>query len=174
MNNHFQKINYDNYNGRVNAIKPPPDIMHKFALQEKIPAKQCTTYRNPIPNRDNTLLSTIFFSANNIQILQNGIRAGVYYKSNKQYIIAEQDCDQLKIIMNSIFTNHSLNLTHDITKQIESLNQLVLDYCIPNVFGETQGYMNYLRDVSTLKDPIPLPIMTTIQDKNSYKMPNPF
>ena len=44
--------------------------------------------------------------------------------------------------------------------QVDQLNQLVLDYCIPQVLGEAKGYMHYLKDVSTLPTPLDLPTMT--------------
>ena len=73
-----------NLNGRVN-IKTP-NTSNLFAMYDKIPANQCTTYRNPTEGLwDNTALSNAFFSAENMVIIQNGIRAGVYQKSNGQF-----------------------------------------------------------------------------------------
>ena len=163
-------------NGRVDILpnKPSseaPDISNLFAMYDKIPANQCTTFREPTLGQwDETSLSKAYFSQNNIQIIQNGIRAGVYKKSNSQYIVAPQDCDSLKIIMRSVFLQHSVNLDHDIQGQIQALNQLVLDYCIHHVYGEAQGYMKYLHDVSTLAVPLATPVMTSQNDRRNYKM----
>ena len=51
---------------------------------------------------------------------------------------------------------------------------MVLDYCIFNVYSEAQSYMKYLVDVSTLPEPISMPIVETQKDKNNYKMPSWF
>jgi hypothetical protein len=151
-------------NGRVN-IKTP-NTSHLFAMYDKIPANQCTTYRNPTEGLwDNTDLSNAFFSQENIKIIQNGIRAGVYHKSKGQYIIGPQDCDSLKIIMRSIFLQYSANFKNEVTEQVKQLNQMVLNYCIQQVYGEAQGYMKYINDVSTLAVPIAHPVMASNTDR---------
>jgi hypothetical protein len=164
-------------NGRIDIINrtQSPDISNLFAMYDKIPANQCTTFREPtIGQWDETALSTAFFSKENIQIIQNGIRAGVYNKSNGQYIIGPQDCDPLKIIMRSVFLQNAANQPDNITGQIQQLNQMVLDYCIFHVYSEAQGYMKYLYDASTLAVPLSTPIMEKQKDKNNYRMPNWF
>jgi len=167
-------------NGRVDILTKKsttdaPDISNLFAMYDKIPANQCTTFREPTLGQwDETALSKAYFSQNNIQLIQNGTRAGVYKKSNGQYIVAPQDCDALKIIMRSIFLQHSVNLDHDIQGQIHALNKLVLDYCIHHVYSEAQGYMKYLHDVSTLAVPLATPVMTSQNDRRNYKMPSWF
>jgi hypothetical protein len=167
-------------NGRVDILpnKPSseaPDISNLFAMYDKIPANQCTTFREPTLGQwDETTLSKAYFSQNNIQIIQNGIRAGVYKRSNGQYTVAPQDCDSLKIIMRSIYLQHSVNLDHNIQGQIEDLNKMVLDYCIHHVYSEAQGYMKYLYDVDTLAVPLATPVMVSQNDRRNYKMPSWF
>ena len=158
-------------NGRIDILtsknkSEAPDISNLFAMYDKIPANQCTTLREPTLGQwDETPLSRAYFSQNNIQIVQNGIRAGVYRKSNSQYLVAPQDCDSLKIIMRSIFLQHSVNLDHDIQGQIAALNNMVLDYCVHRVYSEAQGYMKYKYDVSTLAVPMEHPIMSKTNNK---------
>ena len=161
-------------NGRVDILNPP-DIAQLFSMYDKIPANQCTTFRNAtIGQWDETPLSTAYFSKENIQILQNGIRAGVYNMSNGQYVIGPQDCDNLKIIMRAIFLQYSANLPQNIAGQIQQLNQMVLDHSIPKVYGEAQGYIKYLHDASTLVVPLASPVCDTQFDKRNYKMPKWF
>ena len=135
-------------------------------MYDKIPANQCTTFRNPTEGLWNeTYLSQAFFSQQNIQIIQNGIRAGVYQRSNSQYTIGPQDCDSLKIIMRSVYLQHSSNKPTNISQQVMALNKIVLDYCIQQVYGEAQGYMKYINDVSTLVVPIAHPVMADNTDR---------
>ena len=151
-------------NGRVD-IKSP-NTLNLFAMYDKIPANQCTTYRNPTEGLwDDTLLSSLYFSKENIQIIQNGIRAGIFHKSKGQYTIPPQDCDSLKIIMRSIFLQHAANQKNNITEQIEQLNKMVLNYCIQQVYSEVQGYVKYISDVSTLAIPIAHPVMADNTDR---------
>ncbi len=165
------------FNGRVDIINKTqgPDISNLFSMYDKIPANQCVSFREPtIGQWDETPLSKAYFSKENIQIIQNGIRSGVYKKSNKQYTVSAQDCDTLKIIMRSVFLQHAANQPNNISGQIEQLNQIVLDYCIHHVYSEAQSYMKYLYDVSTLAVPMSTPIVESQKDKNNYLMPNWF
>lgn len=151
-------------NGRVDIKTPKTGNL--FAMYDRIPAKQCSTYRNPLEGQwEESLLSRVFFSKENIQILQNGIRAGVYNKSQGKYTIAEQDCDTLKIIMRSTFLQYAANQPSQIREQVAELNQLVLNYCVPQVYSEMRAYMIYLNDVSTMAVPIAHPVNTKNDDK---------
>ena len=96
----------------------------------------------------------------NIRIIQNGIRAGVFNNSKGKYKIGDQNEDTLKIIMRSIFLTHAVNIPNDITKQIVELNDLVCGYCVPQLMGECEGYIKYKNDVSTLVVPIDRPLST--------------
>jgi len=151
-------------NGRVD-IKSP-NTSNLFAMYDKIPANQCATFRNPTEGLwDENYLSKAFFSHQNIQLIQNGIRAGVYHRSNGQYLIGPQDCDPLKIIMRSVYLQYSANQPNNVTQQIEELNKIVLNYCIQQVYGEAQGYLKYIDDASTLVVPIAHPVMANNTDR---------
>ena len=151
-------------NGRVDIKSPNTSAL--FQMYDKIPANQCATFRNPTEGLwTDTQLSQAFFSQQNIQQLQNGIRAGVYHKSNGQYTIGPQDCDSLKIVMRSVYLQHAANQPNNITQQVVELNKIVLNYCIQQVYSEAQGYMKYLDDASTLVVPIAHPVMADNTDR---------
>ena len=137
-------------NGRVNIITPSPDAL--FALKDRIPVGSKTSaYRDAmVGNWYDTALSTTFFSAANINLLQKELQQGVYQASNQQYIIDRQDEDELKIIMRAMFLTHATNCPSAIRSQIEKLNNHVLDYAVPQVYGEAQGYAQYRIDASTM------------------------
>jgi hypothetical protein len=157
-------------NGRVD-IKTP-NTSELFQMYDKIPANQCTTFRNATEGLwSENILSNTFFSLQNIQIIQNGIRAGVYKRSNGQYLIAPQDCDSLKIVMRSVFLQNAANQPTNISQQVAQLNKMVLEYCIQQVYSEAQGYMKYINDVSTLVVPIAHPVMTDNTDRELVLKP---
>ena len=157
-------------NGRIDIQSP--DTKSLFNMYDKIPAHQCTNYRNPLEGQwDDSTLSNAYFSKENIQIIQNGIRAGVYKQSNNQYIVAPQDCDSLKIVMRSIFLQYSANLPGNVSGQIEALNQMVLNFCIQQVYSEAKGYMKYLSDASNMYVPIAHPILAKDDDKELVLKP---
>jgi hypothetical protein len=59
--------------------------------------------------------------------------------------------------MRSIFLQYSTNRTDSaelIRKQIESLNNKVLDYCVSNVVSNLKQYEHYRKDISSL--PVPM------------------
>jgi len=157
-------------NGRVDINGPRVEDL--FQMYDRIPANQCATYRNPTEGLwDNTDLSNGFFSQHNIQIIQNGMRQGVYDRSNGQYIIGVQDGDTLKIIMRSIFLQHASNQPTNVKQQIYELNKIVWDYTIPQLYGEAQGYHKYIRDASTMYKPIAPPILAKNNDKQLVLKP---
>jgi hypothetical protein len=135
-------------NGRVDILGP---IGTPLNFADKIPVKSCGSFRDSLcGNWINTPLSLLFFSKENIQILQNNIKKGVYEKSNQQYVIGEQSCDELKIIMRSIYLQNSQNLPYNITNQVDKLNNLVLEYCVKQIYNEAISYMKYKRDASMM------------------------
>ena len=159
---------------------------------DKIPAdtyERALPYRDPLRgNWEETVLSRAFFCDRNVEILQNGIRAGVYSLSNGQYTVGKQDEDQLRTIMRSVFIQNAKHIGVDIAGgggiggssdedakekirgQIEQLNRLVLDYAVRQVYGEAEGYMKYKHDVSNMYEPISHPIMSRPNDKQlEYK-----
>lgn len=150
------------FNGRVNLEEPEnPDA--RFQMFERVQLKnKATDYRDPLKGDiEETVLSKVFFSAGNIQIIQNGLRAGVYRKSEQhELIIPNQNIDVLKTIMRHMFLEYALFEPSNITEQVERLNQYVLDYTIPKVFSEAVGYLKYLEDQSRLAVPIALPQQT--------------
>lgn len=151
-------------NGRVDIKTPDTSLL--FNMYDKIPVNKCVTFRNATEGQwESSVLSDAFFSAKNIQIIQNGLRAGVYEKSNGQFIISNQNCDELKIIMRAIFLQSAVNQPNNITQQIEQLNEMVLDYCIPRVYSEAIGYQKYIIDASTMYSPMDHPILSKNNDK---------
>jgi hypothetical protein len=147
-----------NSNGRVDITGYNP--FARFQMHDKI-SNNSTSFRDALTgNWETSNLSSAFFSSANIRILQNGIKAGVYKKSNGRFTIADQDEDTLKIIMRSIFLQHSTNLPTQISQQVGALNQMVFDYAVPQIYSEAVSYVKYKNDVSTLAVPIERPTST--------------
>lgn len=155
-------LDMEKYNGRVNLIELP-DHDARFKMYEKIAVKnKATEYRNPVAGiLEDNMLQQVFFSSGNVQILQNGLRAGVYHMSkDKKIILPPQNIDNLKIIMRSMYLQYAEHREDiSVTSQVETLNKIVLDYVIPTLYNEAIGYMKYLQDQSTLVRPLSMPSM---------------
>lgn len=153
-------LDMERYNGRVNLMDLPDKDM-RFKMYEKIAIKnKATEYRYPVTGiLEDNMLGKVFFSSGNIQILQNGLRAGVYYMSKeKKIILPPQNIDNLKIIMRSMYLQYAEHREDiSVTTQVATLNKIVLDYIVPTLYNETIGYMKYLEDQSTLVRPLEMP-----------------
>lgn len=160
-NNTILNMNVSKYNGRVDIIQEPPANI-RFQMQERIAVKnKATAYREALTGTwENNILAQVFFCAENIQILQNGIRAGVYKKSNGQINVPPQNIDALKIIMRSTYMQYAEHYPNNIKQQIERLNAIVLDYCVNSVYSEAIGYLKYCQDQSSLVMPFDRPVPT--------------
>ena len=148
LEEHDTILKPQNLNGRVNIIDIPAEL--QFSMQEKIAVEnKSTEYRDALTGLiEENILSKVYFSSDNIQIVQNGLRAGVYQMSNNKYVVAPQNIDTLKIIMRSIYLQFADHSETDIKKEATRLNKLVLEYAVPNVFGEVEGYIKYCKDQS--------------------------
>lgn len=151
-------IDMEKYNGRVNIVQPPsPEL--QFQMYEKNAVKnKATEYREALAGTwESNVLAQVYFSQENIQIIQNGLRAGVYKMSGNKYVVPPQNMDTLKIIMRSIYMQYAEHYEDNITGQVERLNKLVLDYAVPTVHNEAVGYLKYCEDQSTIVVPLELP-----------------
>lgn len=145
------------YNGRIVMHEPDPKI--RFSMIERVAVKnKATEFREALTGtlEDNDF-SRAYFSAENVQIIQNGIRAGVYERSGQKFTVAPQNVDQLKIIMRSYFLKFADPGTSRVREEIASLNARVLDYCVREVYSAALSYKKYMDDVSSLVRPMDRP-----------------
>jgi hypothetical protein len=161
MNNAYgtRLIPIDRYNGRVNILSnEDPSVI--FKMQERIAIKnKATDYCEALGgNWEESLLSKTYFSKENIQILQNAIRAGVYKKSGDRFVVGTPNIDTLKIIMRSTYLQYAEHDPNNIREQVERLNSIVLEYAITSTYNEAVGYVKYCEDQSTLVQPLELPL----------------
>ena len=102
-----------------------------------------------------TPLSALFFSKENIDVLQEGVRYKVYMLSGDQKIVVSRQSDmELKVVMRGIFFQYALHQPTDIIGQVKELNGRVLDYAAPNVLSNAQQYQTFRKDITTL--PVPM------------------
>ena len=116
-------------NGRVNGLTGA----QKYNIYEQ--SKDNNSFKREALRGIHTEhgLSDIFFSSRNIELLQAGIRFGVNKRTKKT--IDNQDEDELKIIMRSIYLQYGQNLSCKIKEQISLLNHKVIDFCVPQIIS---------------------------------------
>ena len=115
--------------------------------------------------QQNSKLSTMFFSIENVNNIQELIRYTVWVISDKKFIIDKQSDIEIQIVMRSTFLQHSLNLECRYKEQLTKLNQLVVNWCAPQILAEVQQYYGYLHDVENL--PVPIDRAKNISNKGS-------
>jgi hypothetical protein len=137
-------------NGRVNAVMPVDNYNFK-AYQET----QSENNTNLISRNINcTGVSAIFFSDDNVELLQLGIRNKILNLSNGEYNIGKQSDTDLKIIMRSIYFQYGKNVSSNIKGQVLDLNTRVIDWCVPEILSNIKQSAKYIMDISTM--PVPL------------------
>ena len=151
-------------NGKVNIMGP--NIATLFSMMDKIPLNTNTNYQNVLAgNFERSRLSDTYFSRQNIQAIQLGIRKGVYDRSQQRISVDDQPEDQIVTVMRSMYLQYSKNLDSNIQQQVNDLNRQVLNFCINNVFNEAVAYLKYKEDASTMHIPITHPIYSNKTNK---------
>lgn len=108
--------------------------------------------------QETTHLNQLFFSKENMNIIQDKIRYQVYLNTEKKHIIGKQSDVELEIIMRSIYLQHSPNLPNQIKEQIKYLNELVCNWCVEKIIPEIYQYVGYLKEVEYMPVPLEHPV----------------
>ena len=160
--------NYPTTNGRIYIISPT--LNNQFELSDKIPVHTTAAFRDAMTgNWMNTPLSLAYFSSENINILQNNIRKGVFDKSNGEFVIGLQDEDELKIIMRAMFIQYAKYRTDiPITIQVQEINRKVLEFSVPRIISSLNMKRKYLNDIQKL--PVPLEHSRSMSTKGTKEL----
>lgn len=129
-----------------------------------------------------TLLTFLFFSEDNVYNLQKLIRMLVFKQVQK--VIDNQSNTELLVVMRSIFLSYSAHpllidesmslevkkkLLDTYTKEVDRLNQLVLDTTVPLIVSQLQQYLTYLHDASTPLHIMEKPLNTSVSGTRNYR-----
>ncbi len=144
------------YNGRINLVEENPQ--QKMQMMEKIAvSNKAVTYCDSLKGLwEDNVLAQVFFSRENIQIIQNAIRSNVYEMSETKYIIPPPNMNNLMIIMRSYFLGY-VQFGNNVREEVEALNQLVVDYCSKELYSASKAYIQYVQDQSVMYMPLKLP-----------------
>jgi hypothetical protein len=104
------------------------------------------------------ILSDLFFSDANIEIIQRQVVLNVYKESQHKFIIPFQNSKSIEIIMKYIFNENAKHLPYGITQQIRDLNQNVTDEMVPMIIKNAVAKQIYLKDISNPPPVNDLPI----------------
>lgn len=99
-------------------------------------------------------LTDIYFSQQNLDALQEGIRYQVYIRSGNRHVIDKQSETDLKIVMRSTYYEHGKNMPYDILNQVKELNYKVIEYCVDKILSEIGMYLRYRADIENNPEPL--------------------
>tara|TARA_B000000475_G_C15951579_1_gene429028 strand:- start:209 stop:691 length:483 start_codon:yes stop_codon:yes gene_type:complete len=96
-------------------------------------------------------LTSLYFSENNINLIQEEIIKYLYNKSNGKYNIGKQSDTELKIIMKSMYLSKRDKLTdNNVVNQVKSLNKMVILECSRIIEINLLQHLNYVKDLNKL------------------------
>ena len=157
-------MNNAGINGRVNIMDQ--NLYNRFKMYDKIDVGKNLSFRDSlVGNWTETKLSCAFFSQENVKKLNNLIIQGIRQKTNGQYNLGVQDQDELQIIMRSIYLENSKNLPNNIPEQVNALNQLVLQYAVPQIYSSLTSYAKYMHDITNVYTIMDRPIFGNSNDR---------
>lgn len=103
-------------------------------------------------------LEALFFSPENVDIVQKMVVLQVFKRSNKQFHMDAPPETTILHWMRYIFSIHALHLPFNVTQQIRQLNQMVCDLVVPRAIVQAQQYIGYLRDKFQERELLDLPV----------------
>ncbi len=105
-----------------------------------------------------TPLNKIFFSQQNIDLLQREIQGQVRAMSGGKYVIDKQNEDEIKIIMRSYYLMFGKNDPNNVDGELRDLNGRVIGYAAGKIYSEVDFHMFYLKDIEDFAPPIANPM----------------
>jgi hypothetical protein len=113
-------------------------------------------------NIDNIgILKEIFFSDENIKLINKQIILTIWKRTNKKYKIGFQNKDNLIVVMRYVFLENARHLPYDIKGQIRDLNCQGVGEILPNIITNFEQKLGYLRDIGRRQPLVDLPKSST-------------
>lgn len=103
-------------------------------------------------------LNKIFFSPENMDLLQSEIQKQVHMMSGGKYVIDKQNEDDLKIVMRSYYLMFGKNDPNFVERELHELNSRVVGYCSAKIYSEVDFHMFYRNDIADFAPPIANPM----------------
>lgn len=132
-------------------------IMNHISKNEKNYANMVFTGTYACPEKDPLLRE--FFGDTNIKLIQQKIRKEIFRRSNGNFkLCVDQTLEDILVVMRAIIIDNAKFLPFKISKQLEILNNQVVDYVVPDMLSAIKQQQDYLRDINnplrTLSRPI--------------------
>ena len=108
---------------------------------------------------ENTPLSEMFFSPENMNRIQKKIRREIFRQSKGQFKLeVDQDDSDLLLSMRATFADHAKHLPSHIVRQVKELNAHTVDYIVPDMLTNIKQHTVYLKNLDKPIQTIDRPI----------------
>jgi len=155
--------------GRVDLSSPRPPLFVQQA--DDRPTGACNFSSQARAGvHTSTPLNELFFSRENIEALQQGIRYRVWVESQGRFTIGRQNERELMIIMRSIYYQHARHSPNDIVGQVRELNGRVIEWSVPEIMNNLLQYEGYKKDISQLPMPLPRAPIASMKGTRSLEL----
>lgn len=124
--------------------------------------KQLVKNYTKISECNNTNLENIFFSDNNIDLINKQLILQVWKQSDNKFKIEYQDKQKLLIVMQYVFLEYAKHLPYNIKNQIKELNCITVGEILPNVITNAEQKIGYLQFIERKSKLLELPINSSI------------
>ena len=131
------------FSGNVNAEKNRKQLIKNM-------------FRQPECNIDR--LTDVFFSYENIEMINKQLVLTVYKKSGKRFKIPFQKKEDLMVVMRFVYDKDARHLPFKIKEQIKQLNCSVIKEILPNIFTQIEQNITYLKNLGKPLNPLPPPV----------------
>lgn len=101
-------------------------------------------------NRGSDPVSELFFSAKNVDALQNGIRYVVFKRTQGKRVIGQQSTNGLLTIMRYVYSLKTSTYPYMYVEQVRALNASVIDEAVGSILRELEMYDKYLHDSANI------------------------
>lgn len=165
-----QVINNTNYTDNIKLFSFAPFLfLNEHEEKYNLKFNQMFDNKNTFKDNDTETVRNLFFSAQNIDIVQKQLIMHIYRVSKKTFLIPRQIDDNMLQAMKYIYYEYGSNIPFNITDQIRDLNSKVIDLVSPRMLTFLQQYVGYINDINTYR-PIDNPI--NVSAKGSRTLPS--
>ena len=132
-------------------IKEMPTAYFSESKDKELLSKQFIKNTTKQAEEEISQLSILFFSDENIDLINKQLVMRVYKVTNKKYRIPFQSKESLLIVMRYVWIQYSKNLDFQIKEQIKKLNCIVVSEIVPQIITNVDQHYGFLKDLETRK-----------------------
>jgi len=111
----------------------------------------------------------IFFSKNNILRIQKLIKKRFFEKTKGEYKLdVDQDELKLNMVMMRVYSDHARDLPTHIKTQVKELNEILIEYILPDMITEVIQYQGYMKDINEPIKPMMRPMHASSAGTRTY------